>query len=73
MIGKAPAGLGRWMFKVLLVLAAVEAVVLASVEVFETVRRRCFWGQPPKEGFPREEQPGIELDPGGEHVKLYPG
>ncbi len=69
---EALAGLGRRGFKVLMALATAEAVVLASVEAFETVRRKFFWGQPPKEGFPWEEQPEIELESGGEHLKLYP-
>ena len=65
------AGLFRRGIKVFLVLAALEALILAAVEVFETVRRK-FWGQPPKEGFPWEEQPEIELESGEDQIKLYP-
>ena len=50
---------------------ALEALILAGVEAFETVRRKL-WGQPPKEGFPWKEQPEIELESGDDHIKLYP-
>ncbi|MGF1471772.1 MAG: phosphatidylserine/phosphatidylglycerophosphate/cardiolipin synthase family protein [Rubrobacteraceae bacterium] len=70
MIKETLVGLGRRTLKVLLLLAAVEAAVLAAVEAFETVRRK-FWKRAPKEGFPWEEQPEIELD-GGDRIKLYP-
>ena len=80
MIGEAPADPARRalkvLAKVLLLLAELEALVLAAVGAFETVRRKFFWGRPPKEGFPGEEQPEMELDPCGgyasEHIKLYP-
>lgn len=71
MIKESLAGLGRRVFKVFVLLAALEAMILTAVEAFETVRRK-FWQQPPKEGFPWEEQPEIELESGGEHIKLYP-
>lgn len=70
------AGLRKRVLKVFLLLAAAEAVMLAAVEAVETVRRKFFWGQPPKEGFPWEEQPEIEVGIGdeqeGEYIKLYP-
>ena len=72
MIRETLAGLGRWGLKVFLLLAALEASVLAAVEVFETVRRKFFFDQPPKEDFPWEEQPEIELESGGDQIKLYP-
>lgn len=80
MIRETPAGLARRALKVLarvlLLLAGLEALVPATVEAFETVRRGLFWVQPPKEGFPWEEQPEMELESGGghasEHIKLYP-
>ncbi len=56
----------------LALLAGLEALVLATVESFEAVRRKFFWEQPPKEGFPWEEQPEIELESDGEKMKLYP-
>lgn len=76
MTKKILAGLGRRGLKALMLLAAAEALILAAVEVFETVRRKFFWDQPPKEGFPWEEQPEIELEFGdgraNDHIKLYP-
>lgn len=66
----------KWVLRGLLsglaLLAGLEALVLATVESFEAVRRKFFWGQPPKEGFPWEEQPEIELESDGEKMKLYP-
>ena len=72
MIRETLAGLTRWVLKSLVLLAALEATVLVAVEAFETVRRKFFWGQPPKEGFPWEEQPEIKLETGDGHIKLYP-
>ena len=71
MIRETLAGLWRRGIKVFLVLAALEALILVAVEVFETVRRK-FWDQPPKEGFPWKEQPEIELGPADDRIKLYP-
>lgn len=75
MIRETLSGLGRWALKIFLLLAAAEAAVLAAVEAFETIRRK-FWNQQPKEGFPWEEQPELELASGdgrgGDHIKLYP-
>ena len=72
MIRETLAGLWRRTIKVFVLLAALEATILVAVEIFETIRRKFFWGQPPKEGFPWEEQPEIELETGDEHIKLYP-
>ena len=72
MIRETLAGLTRWVLKSLVLLAALEAMVLVAVEAFETIRRKFFRGQPPKEGFPWEEQPEIELETGDGHIKLYP-
>ena len=72
MLRKALASLRRRGLKTLALLAAAEAAVLAAVEIFETVRRKYLWQQPPKEGFPWEEQPEVELESGGEYLKLYP-
>ncbi len=72
MIRETLAGLTRWVLKSLVLLAALEVMVLVAVEAFETVRRKFFWGQPPKESFPWEEQPEIALETGDEHIKLYP-
>lgn len=71
MIKETLAGLGRRILKVFVLLAILEALLLAAIEVFETARRK-FWQQPPKEGFPWEEQPEIELESGDEYIKLYP-
>lgn len=60
------------MLRGIVLLAALEALVLAGVEVFETLRRRLLWGKAPEEGFPWEEQPEIELESGEERIKLYP-
>ena len=70
MIGETLAYLRRRGIKALALLTAAEATVLAAVEVFEKVRRKYFWEQPPEEGFPREEQP--ELKVGDDRIKLYP-
>ena len=64
--------LSKGLLSVLALLAGLEALVLAFVESFEAVRRKFFWGQPPKEGFPWEEQQEIELESDGEKMKLYP-
>ncbi len=72
MIREALADLRRRGLKTLALLAAAEAAVLAAVEIFETIRRKFLWQQLPKEGFPWEEQPEIELESGGEYMKLYP-
>ena len=72
MVRKTLVGLRKRGAKVFLTLATLEALTLAAVEAFETTRRKFFWGQPPKEGFPWEEQPEIELESGGDQIKLYP-
>lgn len=72
MVRETLASLWRTAIKVFVLLGALEAAILVAVEAFETVRRKLFWGQPPKEGFPWEEQPEIELEIGDEHIKLYP-
>ena len=72
MVRKTLVGLRKRGIKVFLVLATLEALTLAAMEAFETTRRKFFWGQPPKEGFPWEEQPEIELESGGDQIKLYP-
>lgn len=72
MIGETLANLGRKGIKAFALLTAAEATVLAAVEVFETVRRKYLWEQPPEEGFPWEEQPELKLELGDERIKLYP-
>ncbi len=72
MIGRTLAGVGRRGLKTLALLVAAEATVLAAVAVFETLRRKYVWEGPPKEGFPREEQPEVTLESGDERIKLYP-
>lgn len=61
-------GLG---LRVLLLLAAAQAVLVGIVEVAAVIRRR-FLLEPPQEGFPWEERPEIELESGGVWLKLYP-
>ena len=71
MIRETLAVLVRGALKVFLLLAVAEAMLLAVVEAFETVRRKR-WKQPPKEGFPWEEQPEVELESSDDQIKLYP-
>ncbi|HZY66240.1 MAG TPA: phosphatidylserine/phosphatidylglycerophosphate/cardiolipin synthase family protein [Rubrobacteraceae bacterium] len=66
------ARLVKLVFKAASVLVVAELVLMGLVEAFGIVRRMLFWGQPPKESFPWEEQPEIELESDGEKMKLYP-
>ena len=62
------------MLKILLsllgALVAAEAALVGVVEATAAVRRRGW--KPPPEGFPWEEQTEVELESGGERLKLYP-
>lgn len=55
--------------RVLLLLAAGEAILAGGLEALAKVRRK--FEEEPQEGFPREEQPDIDLESSDEWLKLY--
>jgi cardiolipin synthase len=63
------------MLKVLLsllaALVAAEATLVGAMEAAATLRRRFFTAQP-RGGFPWEDRPEVELEPGDTWLKLYP-
>lgn len=56
-------------FRSFLLLTAVQTFFVAILVALAQLRKRR---EEPREGFPWQDQEEIELEKGGEHVKLYP-
>lgn len=63
------SGLRRLGFRLFLGLTALQAVSIAVLVAMAELRKRRAG---PKEGFPWEETPEIELESGGDLLKIYP-
>ena len=62
-------GLRGYAFRIVAVIAAVQAMVVAILITLTQLRKRR---QTPREGYPWESQPEIELESGGVWFKVYP-
>jgi cardiolipin synthase len=54
--------------RLFLALTAVQAVIVGVLVAMAELRKRR---QGPREGFPWEDQPEIQLEPGGDRLKIY--
>ncbi|MGH3086123.1 MAG: phospholipase D-like domain-containing protein [Rubrobacteraceae bacterium] len=55
--------------RLLLALTALQAALVAILVAMAQIRKRR---EGPREGFPWEEQPEVELESGGDWIQLYP-
>ncbi len=62
-------GLRKFGVRFLMALAAFQALSVAVLVALAELRKRRVG---PKEGFPWEDQPEVELESGGDSLKLYP-
>ncbi|HJQ27741.1 MAG TPA: phosphatidylserine/phosphatidylglycerophosphate/cardiolipin synthase family protein, partial [Rubrobacter sp.] len=59
----------RWLgLRIFFALAAVQAVIVGILVAMAEIRKRR---QGPREGFPWEDQPEIELESGEDRLKIY--